>query len=135
MSAPFEASSAPPVDTGHGWRYRARVDHWTDGDTVVVDCLVDVGFEEMVTKRRRVRLLGVNTPETRGSAPAERQAGLLAKAEAERLAPPRSVVDVLIVKWDKYGGRDDGTITHGDLDVAEQLLAGGYGDPYDGGPR
>lgn len=124
MSA-FDPASAPPLITDDGWVYAARVVKWTDGDTVVVDCLVDVGFEEMITKRRRIRLEGINCPET--NRVATRAAGLAAKAYAESLAPVGSIVRVIVTGFDKYGGRDDGYVsTPGGVKVAERLVWAGH---------
>lgn len=46
-----------------------------DGDTI--DVTIDLGFE--VCTRQRVRLLGIDTPESRTSDPEEKKFGLLAK--------------------------------------------------------
>lgn len=136
MSAPLDRFSSAPVDLGKlGWKFTGRVVEWSDGDTVVVDCLVDIGFEELVTKRRRIRLAGIDTPETRGVP--DRAPGLAAKAHAETLAPAGSKVWVLVIKYDKYGGRDLGNVATGDGhgDIAESLVAAGHAKAYDGGPR
>lgn len=123
----FDPHSSPPLQTREGhWVYTARVVKWTDGDTVVVDCMVDVGFEEMVTKRRRIRLDGdINCPETNRAA--SREAGLAARAYSEELAPAESVVVVRVTRFDKYGGRDDGfVVTPEGIDVSTALLAAGH---------
>ena len=43
------------------YEYKARVHRIIDGDTV--DVVIDLGFE--MTTRQRIRLYGINTPETR----------------------------------------------------------------------
>lgn len=135
----FDAASRPPVVDSRGfWRYAARIVNWTDGDTAVVDCLVDLGFEEMATKRRRIRLVGVNTPEKNSKDAQERVAAGRATRYAESLAPVGTVVDVLVEGYDKYGGRDDGHVfTTGDTpaSIASLQIMAGYGVPYDGGAR
>jgi micrococcal nuclease len=55
------------------WLYPARCINVVDGDTIDVE--LDVGFRSIRTER--LRLLGVNCPETKG---ATREAGLRAKA-------------------------------------------------------
>lgn len=53
------------------YRYRSRVFHIVDGDTM--DLIVDLGM--YTTREIRIRLFGVDTPEVRGP---EREEGLLA---------------------------------------------------------
>lgn len=60
------------------YSYRCKVVRVVDGDTIDVD--IDLGFN--MTARKRLRLYGVNTWETRG---AERPRGLLAKEYVETL--------------------------------------------------
>jgi endonuclease YncB( thermonuclease family) len=60
------------------YSYRCKVVRVVDGDTIDVD--IDLGFA--ITARKRLRLYGVNTWETRG---AERPRGLLAKEYVETL--------------------------------------------------
>lgn len=69
------------------YRYRAVVGRVVDGDTIDVD--VDMGFRAW-RMSERLRLAGINAPETRG---AERPEGLAAKAWIEeRLAPGAEIV-------------------------------------------
>lgn len=135
MSTLDPIARPPVVNPDGSWRYAARVVRWKDGDTVVLDCLVDTGFEEMATKRRTIRLLGVNTPESTDHDPAKRDRAHQATAYANAYAPPGSAVTVTVVRYDKYGGRDDGHVDTTVGDVAEALLDCGLGDPYDGGAR
>ena len=55
----------------------ASVDHVVDGDTV--DVVLDLGFD--ILHRCRVRLLGIDTPESRTRKKNEKVYGLLAKGE------------------------------------------------------
>ncbi len=137
----IDRHSRPPVVLPNGhWRFAARIVRWTDGDTAVVDCLVDVGFEEMVTKRRRIRLADVDAPETRSADPAEREAGQRAKAYVEaqwpgldRVEYPGTPVIVDVIGFDKYGGRDLGRIAGLDnRDVAICLLEVGLATAWTG---
>lgn len=79
--------------------YRAKVRRVVDGDTVELD--IDLGFGSWL-HARPIRMLGVLAPETRGP---ERPAGLLAKAELERLLPVGEEVVLRSFKdgKDKYG--------------------------------
>lgn len=121
---------------GKVWSYVARVVRWTDGDTVVVDCLVDVGFEEMTTKRRTLRLLGVNTAEKNDKDPVERARARAAWDFVQQAWPVASLLNVQVVGYDKYGGRDDARVFDlGEASVADVLIRRGLGVAYNGGAR
>lgn len=128
-----------PTVTPEGWFvFAARMVRWKDGDTCVVDCLIDLGFEEMATRRRTIRLMaesatpgakprGINCPESDAKDPAIRAAGLAAWVYSVDTAPPRSAVRVTVVGYDKFGGRDDGMVrTATGVDVAAALVATGH---------
>ena len=53
------------------YEYKVELDRVVDGDTV--DVFVDLGFD--VIKAERVRLLGIDAPETRTKDPVEKDAG------------------------------------------------------------
>jgi len=57
------------------YEYNAIVDRVVDGDTI--DCTIDLGF--YTWKKIRVRLEGINTPETRTRDLEEKKRGLAAK--------------------------------------------------------
>ena len=134
----LDPAAAPPQINGDGsWLFAGRIVRWIDGDTVVVDCLIDLGFSEMATRRRTIRLLGVNTAEKNDKDPAKRARAAAATEYVNELAPVGAVVDVFVVGYDKYGGRDDGRIALADVgfDVSTLLIDKGLGDPYFGGAR
>jgi len=56
--------------------YRATLDRVVDGDTL--DCTLDLGFDVFLNKQR-VRLAGIDTPESRTRNLAEKALGLKAK--------------------------------------------------------
>lgn len=114
------------------YEYKASVVKWVDGDTC--DILVDLGFG--VSIQQRVRLYGINTPETNSGNDDERSAGVEAKLYARSIAPATMVVKVKTVKdKDKYG-RFLAVMTNADgLNIAEKLIEQGYGKPYFGGAR
>lgn len=134
----LDPAARPPVDLGPrlGWRFAARAVRWTDADTIVVDCLIDVGFEEMTTKRRKVRLLGIDAPELHSADADERARANVAAEFANELVAPGELLTVIIVKPDKYGGRDDGHVWTADgTHLGRAILEAGHAVPYDGGPR
>tara|TARA_R110002020_G_scaffold449323_1_gene662413 strand:+ start:136 stop:552 length:417 start_codon:yes stop_codon:yes gene_type:complete len=59
------------------YQYRATVTRVIDGDTV--DCDIDLGFSVVLTKQR-IRLYGIDTPESRTRDKEEKKYGLLSKA-------------------------------------------------------
>ena len=59
------------------YEYRCKVLKVIDGDTVDVD--IDLGFG-IVLKDERVRLMGIDTPESRTRDKVEKQFGLASKA-------------------------------------------------------
>lgn len=77
--------------------YKAVVLNVVDGDTV--DVRIDLGLHVSVVQR--LRLLGINAPETRG---AEREKGLIAKrALTEKVLAKYVVVKTVKDKTGKYG--------------------------------
>jgi len=58
------------------YEYNATVTEVVDGDTIVVD--IDLGFDVVFTNQK-VRLLGVDTPESRTSDKVEKVFGLVSK--------------------------------------------------------
>ena len=64
------------------YRYKVQVTRIVDGDTVDVD--VDLGFG-MVYKKQRVRMMGIDTPESRTSDKVEKLFGLAAKEKLKSL--------------------------------------------------
>lgn len=62
------------------YEYHAKVTNVVDGDTIVVD--IDLGFD-VVLSNQNVRLLGVDTPESRTSDKIEKVFGLATKDYAK----------------------------------------------------
>jgi len=81
--------------------YGARVLNVIDGDTV--DLMIDLGFD--IHHKIRVRLYGVNTPESRTKDAAEKEMGLKAKSFTKDWLDRHQWVFVNTIpdKNDKYG--------------------------------
>lgn len=81
--------------------YGARVLNVVDGDTV--DLMIDLGFD--IHHKIRVRLYGVNTPESRTKDAAEKEMGLKAKSFTKDWLDRHQWVFVNTIpdKNDKYG--------------------------------
>ena len=63
------------------YEYNAKVTEVVDGDTIVID--IDLGFD-VVFVNQKVRLLGVDTPESRTSDKIEKTFGLASKDYAKK---------------------------------------------------
>ena len=84
------------------WIYNAEVKKVVDGDTF--DILIDLGFDTF--RKGRVRLYGINTPESRTKDLAEKQMGLAAKEFTEQWVSKSSnkvKIETIIDKNEKYG--------------------------------
>ena len=80
--------------------YNCIIERVVDGDTV--DVRVDVGFD--VWTRQRVRLLGIDTPESRTRDLREKKFGKLATARVQELLPVGSKQLIEVTKGrGKYG--------------------------------
>jgi len=77
------------------YEYRAYVIKVVDGDTVDVD--IDLGFGVML-KEERVRIMGIDTPESRTSDKVEKLFGLAAKNRLKELLGKECVLKTQINK-------------------------------------
>ena len=71
------------------YEYKSRVTKVVDGDTVDVD--IDLGFS-IILSNQRIRLAGIDTPESRTRDLEEKKFGLLAKEMVESYCPIGSTV-------------------------------------------
>lgn len=79
------------------YRYKATVSRVVDGDTV--DLIIELGFH--MTTKQRIRLLGIDAPEIRGS---EKEAGRKSTAYlAGLLMKDGGEIEVETVKTGKFG--------------------------------
>ena len=117
------------------FEYRSNLLKIVDGDTIDVD--LDLGFS-VVLKKQRIRLYGINTPESRTRDLEEKKYGLAAKARLRELleAAESITVKTAIDKKarGKYG-RILGTIYADDINVNELLLEEGHAIAYFGGKK
>lgn len=117
--------------------YSVKVLKVVDGDTVDVD--IDLGFGIVLTDER-VRIVGIDTPESRTSDKVEKKFGLLSKARLKELLDKNAI---LITTDDKNGedmkgkfGRILGdfkcTVNGESRVVSEVLIEEGYAVAYHG---
>ena len=84
------------------YQYKAELIRVIDGDTV--DAMIDCGFSTF--KKERIRLYGINTPETRTRDLKEKEKGLAAKARLIELIEEGGnnfIVETSIDKKGKFG--------------------------------
>jgi len=111
--------------------YEAKIIRVVDGDTVDAD--IYLGFD--ITMRQRLRLYGINTPETRSRDPVEKANGLKAKEYlVSELKKCKNEVSIKVHGTGKYG-RPLVEIYIGSINVNQLLVQNGYAAPYFGGKR
>ena len=118
------------------WTYRAKVVRVIDGDTVDVD--VDLGFG-IWQKNERVRIMGIDTPESRTRDKVEKKFGLAAKAKLKSILGKTTVLKTTINKkgLDMKGkfGRVLGDFLQDDKSVAKTMCETGHAVTYFGGAK
>ena len=116
------------------YEYKATIRRVVDGDTV--DVTLDLGFD--ILYNNRIRLLGIDTPESRTRDLEEKKRGLAAKDRVKELCPVGSTV---MLKTTKDGrgkfGRILGEIfVEGVVQSVNNLLVEeGHAVEYDGGKK
>jgi len=113
--------------------YEVKVLKVVDGDTVDVD--INLGFGIVLTDER-VRIMGIDTPESRTSDKVEKVFGLAAKARLKELLDEEAI---LITTEDKHGedmkgkfGRVLGDFRVGGKTVTQILIEEGHAVAYNG---
>jgi micrococcal nuclease len=81
------------------YQYNAEIIRCVDGDTV--DAWIDVGFDMRI--KQRLRLHGIDTPETRTKDPVEKKVGLMAKARVQELLEVSKTYPIWTVEKGKFG--------------------------------
>ncbi|NJN72188.1 MAG: nuclease [Limnothrix sp. RL_2_0] len=110
----------------------AEVVKVVDGDTV--DIVIDLGFS--ISKKERIRVADIDTPESRTRDLAEKKLGLEAKDYLENALTTAEQIIIKTEKEDKYGRflgwlyLDGATVSLNEIMIAE-----GYAWPYDGGTK
>ena len=111
------------------FKYNAKSVRVVDGDTV--DALVDLGFSTF--KKVRIRMMGINAPESRTRDLEEKAKGLAAKIRLEELLEE----DKFVLESHGVGkfGRCLGTLHVDDVNVNKTLVKEGHAWEYYGGKR
>lgn len=112
------------------YEYSAKIIKVIDGDTLDLD--IDVGFS--ITVKQRVRLNGIDTPESRTKNKEEKVLGLKAKKIVEENVRGAKDIIVRTYKDDKYGRLLVDLIADG-INVNQLLINEGFAWKYDGGTK
>ena len=119
------------------YEYRARINRVVDGDTVDVD--IELGFGVVLTDER-VRIMGIDTPESRTSDKVEKLFGKAAKAKLQELLGEVSILKTQIAKdgedmKGKFGRVLGDFLTEDGRMVTEVMQEAGHCVPYMGGSK
>lgn len=117
------------------YTYKAKLMRVVDGDTV--DAEIDLGFG--VFMKQRIRLYGIDTPESRTRDLEEKERGLAAKARLSELLGKEFIVETILNKRGKFGRilgtlhvtQEDGT----KMNINQQLVTEGHAKEYFGGTK
>ena len=121
------------------YTYKIKLDRVIDGDTV--DAFIDLGFDIHVKKR--IRFMGINTPESRTRDLEEKARGLAAKDRLKAILEGASEIQLQSHGVGKYGrclgelhvDRVDGKECLTLENVNELLIKEGHAVEYHGGKR
>jgi len=118
------------------YEYKCKIVKVVDGDTVDVD--IDLGFGVWLNDER-VRIMGIDTPESRTRDAVEKKFGLAAKKRLKELLGPTAILKTQVSKSgeDLKGkfGRILGDFVVGDRTVTEILIEEGHAVAYFGGSK
>ena len=115
------------------FEYNATVVKVVDGDTI--DAIVDLGFSTF--KKVRIRMHGINAPESRTRDLEEKKKGLAAKARLIEMLEENEKHFILISHGVGKFGRCLGEIyvKGHNTSLNKQLISEGHGTEYFGGKR
>ena len=119
------------------YEYKCKVVRVVDGDTVDVD--IDLGFGVWLRKER-VRIMGIDTPESRTRDKVEKAFGLASKAKLKELLKNGAILKTQVSKKGedmkgKFGRILGDFILEDDRKVTEVLIKEGHAVAYFGGAK
>ena len=121
------------------YTYKIKLDRVIDGDTI--DAKIDLGFD--ISVKKRIRFMGINTPESRTRDLEEKARGLAAKDRLKAILEGAKIIQLCSHGVGKYGrclgevfidvvdGQEKLTIES----VNELLIKEGHAVEYFGGKR
>ena len=117
--------------TPQGATYDAQILRVTDGDTVVISApFLPAPFKPELA----IRVFGVDTPEKghRAMCPSEAQRGEAASAFTKQAIANSQKRQIVLMDWDKYGGRVLGDVLLNGQSLRAMLIANGFAREYYG---
>ena len=111
--------------------YEATLVKVVDGDTVDVD--IHLGFNVTLSKQR-IRVMGIDAPESRTSDPTEKVFGLATKSRVKELLNEELQLVTTDQQHEKFG-RILGDFRIGDRLMTDILVEEGYAVRYNGGNK
>ena len=114
-----------------GVTYDAVITRVIDGDTVAFQADF---LPAPLKKELSIRVYGVDTPEKgfRAQCPSEAQRGEAASAFTKQMIAASQQRQVVLMDWDKYGGRVLGDVILNGVSLRQQLIANGFAREYYG---
>lgn len=116
------------------YEYRCKINRVVDGDTVDVD--IDLGFNIVLTDER-VRIMGIDTPESRTSDPVEKIFGIASKNRLKELLSKEAILKTEVSKdgedmKGKFGRILGDFLTEDGRKVSDILIEEGHAVKYHG---
>ena len=114
-----------------GVTYDAVLTRVVDGDTVAFQAN---WLPDPLKKELSIRVFGVDTPEKsfRAKCPAEAARGEAATAFTKQTINASTKRQIIMMDWDKYGGRVLGDVLLDGKSLRQQLIANGFAREYYG---
>ena len=111
--------------------YDANITRVIDGDTVAVEA---PWLPDPLKKELSIRVFGVDTPEKghRAQCPSEAQRGEAASKFTKDMIAASQKRQVVLMDWDKYGGRVLGDVILDGKSLRQGLIANGLAREYYG---
>lgn len=122
------------AQTKKGVIYDATIVRVTDGDTVVFQA----NFLPLPLKPElSLRVYGVDTPERGALAKCndEKQLGQNASSYTKQVIKSAKTIKIMIIEWDKFGGRVLGDVFVDGKSLRELLIENNYAKPYFGAKK
>lgn len=115
------------------YEYKAKFKKVIDGDTLILD--IDLGFN-IVLSNQNVRLIGIDTPESRSKDKIEKIFGILSKKAVEEFMKAEDEIIIQTVfnddNEDKFGRILGKIITSSKVCLNDWLIKFNYAVPYNG---
>ena len=114
-----------------GVTYDAVITRVIDGDTVAFQADF---LPAPLKKELSIRVFGVDTPEKgfRAQCPSEAQRGEAASAFTKQAVAASTQRQVVLIDWDKYGGRVLGDVLLDGKSLRQMLITNGFAREYYG---